>query len=66
MDMPIYETESLTKAVGSDMANPSKRIPCWWKAIPPPKEREPSRGNYKQMPEGPLAQPDDDEEYDQE
>lgn len=32
------------------------------KAIPPPKEREPSQGNYKQMPEGPRAQPEDVQE----
>lgn len=28
------------------------------KAIPPPKDREPTQGNYKEMPEGPRAQPD--------
>ena len=28
------------------------------KAIPPPKDRQPSQGNYKEMPEGVQAQPD--------
>lgn len=26
-------------------------------AIPPPKERQPSQGNYKEMPEGVQPQP---------
>ena len=30
-------------------------------AIPPPKDREPSQGSYKQMPEGPRAQEEDQE-----
>lgn len=35
------------------------------KAVPPPKEREPSQGSYKQMPEGPRAQPDEVDENEQ-
>ena len=27
------------------------------KAIPPPKDRQPSQGNYKEMPEGVQPQP---------
>ena len=33
------------------------------KAIPPPKDRLPSGGNYKEMPEGVQPQPPTDENY---
>jgi hypothetical protein len=31
------------------------------KAIPPPKERQPSQGNYKEMPEGPRETTEEQE-----
>ena len=32
------------------------------KAIPPPKDRQPSQGNYKEMPEGVRAQPAEEQQ----
>ena len=32
------------------------------KAIPPPSDRQPSKGSVKDMPEGPMAQEDEDDE----